>query len=64
MIIEFTLEVVWLKLGYLHVFFWHLKLVLFGDDISKLLLSKFLRLGGWFRLSFSRRMFRIFGFLP
>jgi hypothetical protein len=51
MIIKFTSEVVWLKLRYLRIFTQHLKLELFGDDLSNLLLRKFLRLGRYFRLS-------------
>jgi hypothetical protein len=64
MIMKFTSEVAWLELWYLRVCSRHLKLGLFGDDLGNLLLSKFLRLGGWFRLSCSRGMFKIFGLLP
>jgi hypothetical protein len=42
MIIKFTSEVVWLELWYLRVFFRHVKLGLFDDDLGNLLLSKFL----------------------
>jgi hypothetical protein len=38
-------------LWYLRVFSRHLKLGLFGDDLGHLLLSKFLHLDRWFRLS-------------
>jgi hypothetical protein len=56
-IIKFTSEVAWLELRYLRVFSRHLKLGLFGDDLRNFLLSKFLRLGGWFRLPYSRGTF-------
>jgi hypothetical protein len=49
-VIKFTSEVAWLELRNLRVFSQHLKLGLFGDDLRNFLLSKFLGLGGWFRL--------------
>jgi hypothetical protein len=64
MIVKFTSVVVWLELQYLRVFLQHLKLGLFGDDLGNLLLSKFLRLDGWFRLPCSRGTLRIFGLFP
>jgi hypothetical protein len=62
-VVKFTSEVAWLELWYHRVFSRHLKLELFGDDPRIFLLSKFLRLGGWFRLPCSRGTLRIFGLL-
>jgi hypothetical protein len=60
-IVKFTSEVVWLKLRYLCVFS---GIGLFSEDLGNLLLSKFLRLSGWFRLSCSYGTLWIYDLLP